>query len=269
MTTNPMRNLEGARDAYTKGDLEASIKAHADKGHGEDHSQVGGHIKSIVFGGMDGIITTFAVVAGAVGGGLGTEVILILGFSSVFADAVSMGVGDALSTKSENEYILMEKAREKWELDNNPQGEIEEMIDLYVNKGMSKEDATECITRMAKYPEFFVNVMMAEELELQVPDADDNPWIDGGVTFCSFVVFGTIPLLGYLCFYAAGFSPQVLFIIACCITACALFGLGVVKAKITKQVWYKSGCEVLGLGGGAAAIAYLVGALVEGMVHSA
>ena len=112
-----------------------------------------------------------------------------------------MGVGDALSTKSENEYILMEKAREKWELDNHPEGEVEEMIDLYVNKGMSKEDATQVIHRMAKYPEFFVNVMMAEELELQVPDDDDNPWIDGAVTFGSFVFFGTIPLLGYLCFH--------------------------------------------------------------------
>jgi vacuolar iron transporter family protein len=265
---NPMRDLEGARDAYSKGDIEASKQAHANKTHGEDHSQIGGHIKSIVFGGMDGIITTFAVVAGAVGGGLGTEVILILGFSSVFADAVSMGVGDALSTKSENEYILMEKAREKWELDNHPEGEIEEMIDLYVNKGMTKDDATEVINRMAKYPDFFVNVMMAEELELQVPDDDDNPWIDGAVTFGSFVFFGTIPLLGYLCFYAAGFSPQILFIIACCITALALFGLGVVKSRITKQLWYKSGFEVLGLGGGAACIAYLVGALVEGAVHS-
>ena len=64
-----------------------------------------------------------------------------------------------------------------------------------------------------------------------------------------------------------GWLAQVLFIIACCITACALFGLGVVKAKL-KQVWYKSGCEVLGLGGGAAAIACLVGAFVEGMVHT-
>ena len=95
-----------------------------------------------------------------------------------------------------------------------------------------------------QYPEFFVNVMMAEELELQVPDEDDNPWVDGRY-ICSLVVFGTIPLLGYLCFYAAGFSPQVLFIIACRITACALFGLGVVT-KITKQVWYKSGCRFLG-----------------------
>ena len=267
-TTNPMRDLEGARNAYDKGDIEASKLAHATKTHGEDHSKVGGHIKSIVFGGMDGIITTFAVVAGAVGGGLGTDVILILGFSSVFADAVSMGIGDALSTKSENDYILMEKAREKWELENHPEGEIEEMIDLYVGKGMSKEDATECINRMAKYPEFFVNVMMAEELELQVPDEDENPWIDGGVTFLSFVFFGTIPLLGYLCFYAAGYTPQALFIVACVITALALFGLGVVKSRITKQLWHKSGLEVLGLGGGAACLAYLVGALVDSAVHS-
>ena len=85
--------------------------------------------------------------------------------------------------------------------------------------------ATEVINRMAKYPDFFVNVMMAEELELQVPDEDENPWIDGGVTFLSFVFFGTIPLLGYLCFYAAGYTPQALFIIACVITALALFGL--------------------------------------------
>ena len=157
-TTNPMRNLDKEREAYKSGDIELSVKAHAEKKHNEGHSSVGGHIKSIVFGGMDGIITTFAVVAGAVGGNLSTDIILILGFSSVFADAVSMGVGDALSTKSENDYILMEKQREQWELDNNPKGEIEEMIDLYVNKGMSKEDATECINRMAKYPEFFVNV---------------------------------------------------------------------------------------------------------------
>ena len=116
-----------------------------------------------------------------------------------------MGVGDALSTKSENDYILMEKQREQWELDNNPQGEIEEMVDLYVQKGMEREDAQVVIEKMAKYPDFFVNVMMAEELELQVPDEDDNPWVDGAYTFGSFVFFGTIPLLGYIIF-ALGLS---------------------------------------------------------------
>lgn len=70
--------------------------------------------KSIVFGGLDGIITTFAIVAGASGGSLGVETILILGFSNIFADALSMGVGDALSSKAEAEYIKAERKREQW-----------------------------------------------------------------------------------------------------------------------------------------------------------
>lgn len=265
----PERSLSNAREAYSNRDSEGSIRAHVTmREHVEKHSKIGGYIKSIVFGGVDGIITTFAVVAGAVGGDLGVDVILILGLSSVFADAVSMGVGDALSTHSENEYILMEKERETWELENYRQGEIDEMIDLYVSKGMSTEDAKECIHLLAKYPELFVDVMMKEELGLCVPDVDDNPLNDGAVTFCSFVVFGMIPLLGYVCFYTANFTKHTLFTIACCVTGCALFSLGVVKATLTNNAWYKSGAEVLVLGGGVAAIAYVIGALVKSTVHS-
>ena len=249
--------------AYAAGDVEASIAAHDAQCHNEDHSQTGGHIKSIVFGGLDGIITTFAVVSGAVGGGLSVDVILILGFSSVLADALSMGVGDALSTKAENEYILMEKRREEWELENNPAGEVQEMVDLYVERGMGKEDATTVINIMSKYADFFVDVMMAEELQLQVPDPDDNPWVDGFVTFCSFCVFGTIPLLGYACLYTLQLTATRLFIIAVALTAITLFALGVLKAKFSKKTWYASGLEVLLLGGGTATVAFVVGMLVE------
>ena len=136
---------------------------------------------------VTGIITTFAVVAGGIGGKLSVDTILILGFSSVLADAISMGVGDALSTKAENEYILAERKREQWEFEHNPEGEIEEMVDLYVAKGCEREDAVMIINTMSKYKEFFINVMMAEELELQVPDPDENPWIDGAVTFAYYV----------------------------------------------------------------------------------
>ena len=103
----PMRDLKKAREAYEVRDGEASIAAHeAVSSHNEEHKRFGEYLKSIVYGGMDGIITTFAVVSGATGGGLGIDVILILGFSSIFADALSMGVGDALSSKAENEFIM-------------------------------------------------------------------------------------------------------------------------------------------------------------------
>lgn len=126
----------------------------------------------MIFGGLDGILTSFAIVAGAAGGKLSTQVVLILGFSNIFADAVSMGVGEFLSSKAENEWILQERAREVWELENHPEGEIQEMVEIYVQRGMSQEDAETVVKTMAKYKDFFVDVMMNHELELQVPEDD-------------------------------------------------------------------------------------------------
>jgi VIT1/CCC1 family predicted Fe2+/Mn2+ transporter len=82
----------------------------------------------MVFGGLDGILTSFAIVAGAAGGGLDWPVVLVLGFSNIFADALSMGVGEYLSSKAHNEYVLAEKRREEWELKNHREGEIREMV---------------------------------------------------------------------------------------------------------------------------------------------
>jgi DNA damage-binding protein 1 len=85
---------------------------------------------------------------------------------------ISMGVGEFLSSKATNEWILSERRREEWEMENYPEGEIREMIDIYKSRGMTHEDATIVITTMAKYKDFFVDTMMQQELELQVPDED-------------------------------------------------------------------------------------------------
>jgi hypothetical protein len=86
----------------------------------------------------------------------------------------SMGVGEFLSSKATNEWILSERRREEWEMENYPEGEIKEMIDIFKTRGMSTEDATVVITTMAKYKDFFVDVMMQQELELQVSDSLDS-----------------------------------------------------------------------------------------------
>eukprot|EP00295_Goniomonas_pacifica_P018639 CAMPEP_0175858806 /NCGR_PEP_ID=MMETSP0107_2-20121207/29875_1 /TAXON_ID=195067 ORGANISM="Goniomonas pacifica, Strain CCMP1869" /NCGR_SAMPLE_ID=MMETSP0107_2 /ASSEMBLY_ACC=CAM_ASM_000203 /LENGTH=277 /DNA_ID=CAMNT_0017175297 /DNA_START=9 /DNA_END=842 /DNA_ORIENTATION=+ len=262
----PMRDLSGARSAYETRDVAASVAAHANKGHEESHSKTGGYLKSIVYGGLDGIITTFAVVSGASGGGVGIQAILILGFSNIFADGLSMGVGDALSSKAENEYINKEKAREMWEYEHNKQGEIEEMVDLYESRGMSREDAETVMPILAKNQEFFIDLMLVEELGLQPPDEDDNPWKDGLVTFCSFVFFGLFPLLGYAIFATTIPDPDFLFVIAICLTAIMLFILGSLKSRFSQQHWLKGGVEVLGLGGSTAVVAYLIGWLVATLV---
>lgn len=84
------------------------------KCHDETHDSVGDYIKSMIFGGLDGILTSFAIVAGAAGGQLPVQVVLVLGFSNIFADAFSMGMGEYLSSKAHNEFVLKEREREAW-----------------------------------------------------------------------------------------------------------------------------------------------------------
>jgi len=120
-----------ARASFLQNDAEASRHYHESKQHAaseEGHQSEGGFLKPIIFGGLDGILTSFAIVAGAAGGRLDPSVVLILGFSNIFADALSMGVGEFLSSKAENEWILSEREREEWELENYPEGEISEMV---------------------------------------------------------------------------------------------------------------------------------------------
>ena len=194
-----------ARSTFLQGDAEASRRYHDSKhqhaASEEGHQSEGGFLKPIIFGGLDGILTSFAIVAGAAGGKLDPSVVLILGFSNIFADALSMGVGEFLSSKAENEWILSERDREEWELENYPEGEVSEMVEIYENKGMSHEDAVLVINTMAKYKDFFVDVMMTQELELQVPEEDhvQESFKEGVVMFCSFAAFGAMPLSVFVC----------------------------------------------------------------------
>mmetsp|Transcript_27885 Transcript_27885/g.88722 ORF Transcript_27885/g.88722 Transcript_27885/m.88722 type:complete len:209 (-) Transcript_27885:2186-2812(-) len=159
-----------------------------------------------------------------------------------------MGVGDALSSKSEMEAALKEKDREGWEYDNYLEGEIKEMVEIYEAKGVSREDARLVITTLAKYKDVFVDLMLKDELGLDVPDEDDNPWVDGMVTFGAFVCFGFIPLVAYIALAPLALDSHVLFLVACVLTAVTLFALGAIKSSVTERSWLMSGSETLSLG---------------------
>jgi len=184
------RDLTKAREAYKKGDVDASRDAHAPKStssHNEYHRVGGDYVKSIIYGGLDGITTTFAIIAGVVGGGIAVQVILILGFSNIIADGISMGISDTLSDMAEHDYSRSEKKRETWECDHNLEGEINEMVQLYQTRGLPESDARAAIGILSKHKDFFVDVMMVEELGLLPPDANTAPWKSGLVTF--FFIF--------------------------------------------------------------------------------
>lgn len=261
-----------AMAAYSALNVEMSKKAHAERvdgAHTEQHSQVGGQLKTIIFGGLDGILTSFAIVSSCAGSQMETRVVLLLGACNILADALAMGVGEYLSTKSNDEFARYERSREAWEMRNNPEGEIEEMVDIYVGRGMSREDAQTVISTMAKYHDFFVDIMMVEELGLFVPEPDAHCEAikDGFLMFLAFVFFGSMPLLGYIIFpmvvppeYAL---PQNLFLVACFVTGATLFCLGATKAKFVNGNPVRLGAETLALGALCAFCAYSAGVLLS------
>ncbi|MHB8897292.1 MAG: VIT1/CCC1 transporter family protein [Thermoguttaceae bacterium] len=257
------RDLKGARDAYRNRDSQASVAAHSPRAEEKHQRGQGRYLKSAVYGGLDGIVTTFAVVAGVAGAELSAGIVLILGFANLLADGLSMAVGDYLSTKSELEYEKAERERERWEIENYPDGEKREMVELYVAKGLPKEDAHTVVEIFARNKETWVEVMMVEELG--IVGSDESPVRNGVVTFLSFFSFGLVPLLAYLMARMAPFLQSDTFAAAATLTAITLFALGAVKVRITGRNWFRSGLETLAVGGLAAAAAFLVGRVLGGL----
>lgn len=244
----------------------------------EKHTFSSEFVKSAVYGAMDGVLTSFAVISGGEGGSLAPNVVIVLGLCGLVANAMSMGMGDAVSSLSYDEHVANERLREEWEFENFPEGEIEEMVELYESRGLPKEKAEIVVTTMAKYKELFLDIMVAQELGLKMckPEDKNNYWKGGLVTMLSFLVFGLCPLLTFvLCldycpasWVKEGHEGKPLFYVSAIATLCTLFVLGVAKSKFTCAVWWRSGIEFCILGGLCATVAYATGSIVSELVGS-
>lgn len=212
-------------------------------------------LKSMVYGGLDGAITTFAVVAGATGGELDMRVIIILGFANLLADGISMAVGDYLSSKSEKEYD--ENNRKKQQaLSSSPQG----LAQVYQDNGMQAEDAKKVADILSKYDQDTHDELIGFNSE-----PESHPLYNALITFFSFAIFGLVPLLVFIASY---FNPGLIpyaFPVSITLTFVTLFILGTVKAFVTDGHVVKSGMEMLIIGGLAAVAAYGIGFFLGGI----
>ena len=184
------RKLDKAKDAFQHRDPDASPAAH---GHGtsEDHRDGGGrYLKSSIYGGLDGIITTFAVVAGATGASLSAGIVLILGSANLIADGLAMAFGEFLSGKAEREFNAAERERETWEFENHPEGKKRAGGTLR-RKRSFPERCRESRRGIRQKKDFMVEVMMVEELGLF--EADDSPLGNAVATFLSFITLASSP----------------------------------------------------------------------------
>jgi VIT1/CCC1 family predicted Fe2+/Mn2+ transporter len=262
------KRIDEARNAYRTGDKRAAARAHiseriADEAN-ERHTGAGSqYIGEFVYGGLDGIITTFAVVSGVVGANLSPSIILVLGLANLLADGFSMATGSFLSTRSEREYYARERAREAWEVENFPEGEKEELLEIFRRKGHSEDDAQQLTEIVSRKREHWIDTMMVDELGLTTDDR--NPWLNGLATFAAFLIAGIVPLLVYLVGLAVPIPSQTAFLLSVMLSGLALFGLGAAKVLVTGQRTLRSGTEMLLVGGLAAGVAYVVGALLRGL----
>jgi VIT1/CCC1 family predicted Fe2+/Mn2+ transporter len=156
------------------------------------------YIRDLVYGANDGIITTFAVVAGVAGGSLSHAAVLVIGAANLAADGVAMGVGNLLAIRAH------ESAR------------------------------------------------AADNL----PEEEAYPWKHGAATLVAFIGAGSLPLVPYLLPMTEGHLGW-----SAAFAMASLFGVGLARAALTHERWWRSGLEMLGLGGVVAIAAYAAGAI--------
>lgn len=222
------------------------------------------YIGEFVYGGIDGAITTFAVVAGAEGASLGISIVVILGVANLIADGFSMSVGNFFSTKAERDIFKKHKQVEYWEVANLPETERQEIREIYAAKGFKGELLEQVVEVITADKDIWVDTMMKEELEMVI--GEKTPYKTAGVTFISFIIVGSVPLLSYV-FIGEDLNvkSQDLFLYSCILTALALSVVGILKSLVTEKNMVVGIVETLSLGGIAALLAYFVGDLLEKM----
>lgn len=219
------------------------------------------YISEFVYGGIDGAITTFAVVAGAEGANLGISVVVILGIANLIADGFSMSVGNFFSTKAERDSYERHRQVEYWEVENLREKEVEEIREIYAAKGFKGELLEQVVEVITADKDVWVDTMMKEELEMV--QSDKTPYKTAGMTFFSFIIVGSVPLLSYVFTGPGPAIQQDLFLYSCILTAVALGVVGYFKSFVTEKNIFIGIVETLVLGGLAAFLAYFVGDVLE------
>ena len=221
-------------------------------------------IREFVYGGVDGGVTTFAVVAGATGAQFDAAVIIILGLANLVADGFSMSVGSYLSVKAELEKYRKIFNFEKWGVENIPEAEKNEIRDIYRKKGLSGSLLEEVVEVITSNKEVWIEEMMHGEFKM-TPEKN-SPLSSGIYTFLSFLAIGAIPLLPFL---VPGLGEQFgisSFTLTCLLTGLAFIIIGFIKAYVNQSVKYWAILETLALGAAAALLAYYAGYFLESII---
>jgi vacuolar iron transporter family protein len=230
--------------------------------HGHEHRDVsGGWLRPAVFGAMDGLVTNVSLISGVGGGGGSQHAIVLTGLAGLAAGAFSMAAGEFVSVSSQNELVLSEVDKERYELKHNAASEEAELASMLRERGVSAATARQAAAEISAHPEKALAVHALEELGVN-PGELPSPLVAAGASLTSFAVGAVIPLLPYL----LGFSTLGVALVLSALAA--LVGGGLV-ARLTGRPFWRGALRQLLLGVFAAGITYLIGLAVGGMATAA
>lgn len=211
-----------------------------------------------VLGAIDGCVTTFAVVSGVVGAGFSTTVGVVLGLSNLVADGFSMAVSNYEAAKADLERVEQLQALEQQHIERVPEGEREEIRQIFARKGFSGETLTSIVETISSDRTLWVDTMLVEEYGVLA--ANNRPLGAAGVTFCAFTLVGLVPLLPLL---DGSRSIADSYLFCASLAAVMFFSIGAVKSYHLGGPVVSGGIKTLLSGSTAAALAFGVGYLLR------
>lgn len=213
------------------------------------------YLGDFIYGGIDGTITTFAIVAGVKGAGFSSSVIVVLGIANILADGFSMAASNYLGTKAELDNEERIREIEERHIKSVPEGERAEVREILILRGLKGTELETTLKAITSDHDSWINFMLREEYGIS--SLNKHPFYSGFMTFISFLLFGLVPLAPFI------ISSSNEFILSAIATAITFFCIGTLKSKWSLIAWWRSGVETLLIGSTAATIAYLAGYFIS------
>jgi VIT1/CCC1 family predicted Fe2+/Mn2+ transporter len=216
------------------------------------------YLRDWIYGGIDGAVTTFAVVSGVAGARLSPWIILALGFANLFADGFSMAASNFLGTKAEQDDLHRLEIIENRHIDLAPEGEREEVRQIFQSKGFGGQDLERIVQLVTADRKRWVSTMLTEEYGL--PREIRSSWVAAISTFSAFLICGLVPLLPFLFEVSHAFEVSII------MTGTVFVAIGSAKSKWSTASWWRSGLTTFLVGAIAASLAYATGVILKSLL---
>src|SRR5215470_3831370 len=165
--------------------------------HVEKHFTASEFVRDVVIGMADGLTVPFALAAGLSGADTTTRIIVVAGLAEIAAGSIAMGLGGYLAAKNDADHYASELKREEREVEELPEVEAQEVLDVFENYGLTHAEAVPIVDSLRQRPKQWVDFMMRFELGLEPPDPQRA--VRSATTIAgAYVVGGLVPLSPYM-----------------------------------------------------------------------